>query len=150
MISAMKITDIKTFPMLANRDIIIVKVETDEGIYGLGEAGCSSRENAEAAVVQSFKKFLIGLDPFRTEHIWQKCYRSNYHEGGRVLTGAISAIDIALYDIMGKKLGLPVYQLLGGACRDKVWGFITTGSLGDPKLIEKSKAAIDQGWACLR
>lgn len=146
----MKITDIKTFPMLAARDIIVVKVETDEGIYGVGEAGCSSREHAEAAAVQHFKGFLLGMDPFRVEHIWQKCYRSNYHEGGRVLTGAISAIDVALYDIMGKKLGVPVWQLLGGACRDRVWGFTTTGSLGDPALIEKSRAAIADGWPCLR
>ena len=119
----MKITAIKTFPLKVARDIFLVKVETDEGIYGLGEGGCSSRELAEAAAVDHFSQFLIGMDPMRIEHIWQKCYRSNYHEGGRVLTGAISAIDIALWDIMGKKLGVPVYQLLGGACRERVFGF---------------------------
>jgi galactonate dehydratase len=104
----MKITAIKTFPLKAARDIFVVKVETDEGIYGLGEGGCSSREFAEAEAVKHFSRFLIGMDPMRIEHIWQKCYRSNYHEGGRVLTGALSAIDIALWDIKGKKLGVPV------------------------------------------
>ena len=146
----MKITAIKTFPLKAARDIFLVKVETDEGIYGLGEGGCSSRENAEAEAAKSFAKFLVGMDPLQIEHIWQKCYRSNYHEGGRVLTGAISAIDIALWDIMGKKLGVPVYQLLGGACRDKVFGFLTTGSVGGEDTLKRSLAAIEEGWPCLR
>jgi len=147
----MKITQIKTFPMRASRDILVIKVETDEGIYGLGEAGCSSREVAEAEVVKSFAKFLEGMDPFRIEHIWQKCYRSNYHEGGRVLTGAISAIDMALWDIMGKKLGLPVYQLLGGACRDVVMAFKSGGDLGKPdECIRVAQEFIDEGWPCLR
>lgn len=146
----MKITEIKTFPLHATRDTFVVKVETDEGIYGLGEGGCSSRELAEAAAAQHFSKFLLGMDPFRIEHIWQKCYRSNYHEGGRILTGAISAIDIALWDIMGKKLGVPVYQLLGGACRERVFGFRSTGSVADPNCLAECRKAIAEGWPCLR
>lgn len=145
----MRITEIKTFPLRAARDIFVVKIETDEGIYGLGEGGCSSREFAEAEAVKHFSRFLIGMDPMRIEHIWQKCYRSNYHEGGRVLTGAISAIDIALWDIMGKKLGVPVYQLLGGACRDRVFGFPTV-SMDDPDCLAKCQDYIDAGWPCLR
>ena len=145
----MKITAIKTFPLKAARDIFLVKVETDEGIYGLGEGGCSSRELAEAAAVEHFSQFLIGMDPMRIEHIWQKCYRSNYHEGGRVLTGAISAIDIALWDILGKKLGVPVYQLLGGACRDRVFGFATVG-IGSDDCLEKCRDYIAEGWPCIR
>jgi galactonate dehydratase len=145
----MKITAIKTFPLKAARDIFLVKVETDEGIYGLGEGGCSSREVAEAAAVDHFSQFLIGMDPMRIEHIWQKCYRSNYHEGGRVLTGAISAIDIALWDIMGKKLGVPVYQLLGGACRNRVFGFPTIG-IGQEDCLEKCRNYIAEGWPCIR
>ena len=145
----MKITAIKTFPLKVARDIFLVKVETDEGIYGLGEGGCSSRELAEAAAVDHFSQFLIGMDPMRIEHIWQKCYRSNYHEGGRVLTGAISAIDIALWDIMGKKLGVPVYQLLGGACRERVFGFPTLG-IGQQDCLERCRDFIAQGWPCIR
>jgi len=145
----MKITDIKAFPLRASRDILVVKVETDEGIYGLGEGGCSSREVAEAEVVRHYARFLVGMDPMRKEHIWQKCYRSNYHEGGRVLTGAISAIDIALWDIMGKKLGVPVYQLLGGACRERVLGFPTV-SMDAPDCFERCQSFIDEGWPCLR
>lgn len=146
----MKITRIKTFPLHATRDTFVVKVETDEGIYGLGEGGMSSRELAQEAAVKHFSQFLVGMDPFRIEHIWQKCYRSNYHEGGRVLTGAISAIDIALWDIMGKKLGLPVYQLLGGACRERVYGFKSTRSVMDPGCLAEAQEAIAEGWPCLR
>ena len=147
----MKITDIKAFPLLAGRDVLVVKVETDEGIYGVGEGGCSSREKAEAAVVNHYREFLLGMDPMRIEHIWQKCYRSNYHEGGRVLSGAISAIDIALWDIMGKKLGVPVYQLLGGACRDRVWAFRTSSvGVDDPLCLEECQQFVEEGWPCLR
>ena len=85
----------------------------------------------------------------RIEHIWQKCYRSNYHEGGRVLTGALSAIDIALWDIKGKKLGVPVYQLLGGACREVVFGFPTIG-IGHPDALAICQDYISAGWPCLR
>jgi len=146
----MKITEIKTFPLHAARDTFVVKIETDEGIYGLGEGGCSSRELAEEAAVKHFSGFLLGMDPLRIEHIWQKCYRSNYHEGGRVLVGAISAIDIALWDIAGKKLGVPVYQLLGGACRDRVWGFKSTSSVASATVLDECTEAIAEGWPCLR
>lgn len=145
----MKITDIKAYPLRAGRDIFLVKIETDEGIYGLGEGGCSSRELAEAEAVRHFSRFLIGMDPMRIEHIWQKCYRSNYHEGGRVLTGALSAIDIALWDIKGKKLGVPVYQLLGGACRERVYGFPTV-SLNSSDALAICQDYIDAGWPCIR
>jgi len=146
----MKITDVKSFLFTAGRDLHIVKVETDEGIYGLGEAGCSTREYAQDGALRHFREFLIGMDPMRIEHIWQTLYRSAYYEGGRVLTAAISAIDIALYDIMGKKLGVPVYQLLGGACRDRVYGFATCGQLGATDCVERTQEAVDEGWPCVR
>ncbi len=146
----MKITDIKTFPLYAARNVMIVKVETDEGIFGLGETGCSTRELAEAAAIKHFHKFLEGMDPFRIEHIWQTCYRSAYFEGGRILTGAISAIDMALWDIMGKKLNMPVYQLIGGACRDRVFGFPTVVEIDNPGCLEQCYQIIDEGWPYLR
>ena len=89
---------------------MLVKVETDEGIYGWGEAGVSSREKAVEAAVLHYREFLIGKDPMSRGGLWQLMYRSQYFEGGRILTGAISAIDIALHDIVGKKprrAGLP-------------------------------------------
>ena len=102
------------------RNQLIVKVETDEGISGWGESGLSGRERAVAGAIEHFREFVIGRDPMRAGALWQEMYRSQYFEGGRVLTAAISAIDIALYDIKGKALGVPVYQLLGGKHRDRV------------------------------
>src|SRR5579862_2834452 len=110
---SMKITAIKSIPVFCgNRDIFIVKVETDAGIYGLGEGGMSGREMAMQGQVEHFARFLVGMDPTRIEHIWQTLYRSAYFEGGKIVGAAISAIDIALWDILGKSLGVPVYQLL--------------------------------------
>ena len=82
--------------------------------------------------------------------LWQEMYRSQYFEGGRVLTAAISAIDIALYDIAGKALGVPVYQLLGGKQRDDVPCFATTGAPMGPKLIEDVKLLLAHGWNVIR
>ena len=112
----MRITDIKPYPVwVGNRNQLVVKVETDEGIYGLGESGLSGRELAVIGALQHFREFLIGQDPMQRGRIWQELYRSQYFEGGRVLLAAQSAIDIALYDIAGKALGVPVYQLLAAS-----------------------------------
>jgi galactonate dehydratase len=146
----MKITDIKSFLLTAPRDLHIVKVETDAGIYGLGEAGCSTREYAQEGALRHFREFLLGADPLRIEHTWQMLYRSAYYEGGRVLAATISAIDVALYDIAGKALGVPVYQLLGGACRDKVFGFRTVGPLSAPDCLERAQEAVAEGWPAIR
>src|SRR2546423_10300151 len=108
----MKIRDIKTFPTLIGRNQLIVKVETDEGLYGWGESGLSGRERAVVGALEHYREFLIGRDPMRIGALWQEMYRSQYFEGGRVLAAAIGAIDIALHDIKGKALGVPVYDLL--------------------------------------
>ena len=115
----MKITDIKTYPIwVGSRNQLIVKIETDEGIYGLGESGLSGRELAVVGVLKHYREILIGQNPMKIGFIWQLLYRSQYFEGGRVLTAAMAAIDLALHDIKGKALGVPVYELLGGKQRD--------------------------------
>ena len=147
----MKIRDIKTFPTrVGRRNQLIIKVETDEGIVGWGESGLSSRELAVAEVIRTYTPFLIGKNPMNISALWQEMYRSNYFEGGRVLTAAISAIDIALHDIKGKALGVPVYQLLGGKHREFVPLFATTAAPMGPRLIEDAKLLIDQGWNVIR
>ena len=147
----MKITDIKPFPVwVGHRNQHIVKVETDEGIYGWGESGLSSRELAVAGAVNHYREFLIGRDPMRIGGLWQEMYRSQYFEGGRALTGAISAIDIALHDIVGKALNVPVYQLLGGKQRDSVPCFATTGAGTVEELIENANLLISKGWNVIR
>lgn len=147
----MKIVDIKVFPTwVGSRNQLIVKVETDEGLYGWGESGVSGRELAVAGAIQHYREFLIGKDPLRRGALWQEMYRSQYFEGGRVLTGAISAIDIALHDLAGKALGVPVYQLLGGKQRDFIPCFATTAAPMGAQLIEDAKLLLDHGWSVIR
>jgi galactonate dehydratase len=146
----MKIRDIKTYPTTIGRNQLIVKVETDEGIHGWGESGLSSRELAVIGAIQHFRDYLIGKDPLNISAIWQELYRSNYFEGGRVLTAAISAIDIALHDIKGKALGVPVWQLLGGKHRDHIPLFAHTSAPMGPKLIEDLQLLVEQGWNAIR
>ena len=147
----MKITDILCYPVWEGvRNLLLVKVETDEGYYGWGESGVSGRELAVQGAVQHYREFLLGRDPRRIGALWQEMYRSQYFEGGRILTGAISAIDIALYDLVAKKLGVPVYQLLGGAHREYVPGFVTTQSPMGPQLVEEVQALYQAGWQAIR
>lgn len=112
----MKITDVK---LLYAKHYLFVHVYTDEGIVGLGEAGNWGHLMATAEAIKKFSTWLIGKDPSRIDDIGQNLYRSLYFRGS-VIMSAISAIDIALWDIKGKKLGVPVYELLGGKTRDKV------------------------------
>ena len=131
----MKIADVKAFPVRAGlRNLLIVKVESDDGHHGWGESGVVGRELAVEGAVRHFREFLIGKDPRRIGALWQEMYRGQYFEGGRILTGAISAIDIALHDLVARSLGVPVYQLLGGAHRDFVPCFTTSGARWAPKL----------------
>ena len=147
----MKITAVKPYPVwVGHRNQMVVKVETDEGISGLGEAGLSGRELAVSGAIEHYRRFLIGRDPREMGALWQEMYRSQYFEGGRVLTAAISAIDIALHDIVAQSLGVPVYQLLGGKQRDYVPCFATTGMQSLEKLIENAKLLLEKGWNVIR
>lgn len=147
----MKITDIKTFPVwVGSRNQLIIKVETDQGLHGWGESGLSGREQAVMGAIRHYREWLIGRDPLRIGALWQEMYRGQYFEGGRVLSAAISAIDIALYDIAGKALGVPVYQLLGGKQRERVPCFATTHAPMGPRLIEEAKQLVQAGWNVIR
>ncbi|HEV8636853.1 MAG TPA: mandelate racemase/muconate lactonizing enzyme family protein [Chloroflexota bacterium] len=147
----MKITAVKSFPVWVGfRNQFVVKVETDQGIHGLGEGGISGRELAMQGMVEHLAQFLVGQDAGRIEHLWQTMYRGAYFEGGNVLGAAISAIDMALWDILGKAVGVPVYQLLGGACRESVPCFATPGSLTGPACVEQAREFVDNGWRYLR
>ena len=106
----MKITSVTPYvAWIGFRNQLLVKVETDNGQYGWGESGLSGRELAVEGAVKHYREFLIGKDPRQIGGHWQEMYRSQYFEGGRVLTAAISAIDIALYDLVGKTLGVASY-----------------------------------------
>ena len=147
----MRITDIKPYPVwVGNRNQLVVKVETDEGIYGLGESGLSGRELAVIGALKHFREFLIGKDAMQRGRIWQELYRSQYFEGGRVLLAAQSAIDIALYDLAGKALGVPVYQLLGGKHRDYIPCFATAGGSTGEQLLNSVRLLWENGWKVIR
>lgn len=147
----MKIVRVTGYPVTSGiRCQFVVEVETDTGIVGLGEGGISGRELAMQGMLDHFATQLIGQDPRRIEHIWQQLYRGAYFEGGTVLAATVSAIDIALWDILGKHLGVPVWQLLGGATRDRVPCFLSPGTLAGPEVIDRAKAAVDSGWKVLR
>ena len=147
----MRISDIKVYPArVGHRNQLIVKVETDEGIHGWGESGVSGRELAVLGAVRHYREFLIGRDPRRPGALWQEMYRSQYFEGGRILTGAISAIDIALYDVTARSLDVPVHQLLGGRQRDFVPCFATTGAGSLEQLVANARLLLDNGWSVIR
>jgi galactonate dehydratase len=147
----LKITAVKGFPVkVGHRNQFIVKIETDDGVSGVGEGGISGHELAMQGMLEHFAQFLVGMDPRRIEHIWQTCYRGAYFEGGKIVAATLSAVDIALWDILGQSLGVPVYQLLGGACRDRCPCFATPGSLTSPEVVDRAKEFAAQGWKVLR
>lgn len=138
----MKIINVRVIP--AN-SFLYVKVYTDEGIEGVGESGTWGFLNASAEAVESFKTYLIGKDPLQIEHHWQYMYRC-FHFRGAAVMGALSAIDIALWDIAGKYHGVPVYQLLGGRCRDKIRTYFHVSGSTTQELLESCLQAKAQGY----
>src|SRR5262245_9063949 len=119
--SDIKITDIKTFVVgVGSRNLVFVKVETDQGIHGIGEAYSCGPDDATVATINDFKRWLAGQDPRNIEYLWGMMMNFTRFPGGLVVNAAISGIEHALWDILGKVVGVPVYRLLGGKCRDKV------------------------------
>lgn len=112
----MKIKDLKIIPC---SHYLFIRIESDNGMYGIGEAGAWGYLDACKGAIGKFREYLLGKDPMAIEHHWNYMYRGLYFRGS-VIMSAISAIDIALWDLKGKCLGVPVYELLGGKCRDKV------------------------------
>ena len=147
----MRITDIRVFIVrIGTRNQCLVKVETDAGIFGWGESGVSTREYAVEGAIRHYRDWLIGKDPMQRGRLWQEMYRSQYFEGGRILAGAISAIDIALHDIAGKAWGVPIHELLGGAQREFVPLFGSTFTAMGPKLITDAQLLLEKGWHVIR
>ena len=149
----MKISDIQSFPVWGgSRNYFFVVVDTDEGIYGVGEGGITGRELAMASVIEHFKPVLIGQDPHRIEHIWQQLFRGGFFPAQGVASAALSAIDIALWDIKGKALGIPVYELLGGRVRDKVvcYPHNIGHAMEVESLVESCLQTMEEGWKFVR
>ena len=141
----MKISDVKTIS--ANR-FLFVQITTDEGIVGVGESGTWAFQDAAREAVNSFIPYLLGKDPLQIEHHWQYMYRS-YHFRGAAIMGAISAIDIALWDIAGKYYNCPVYQLLGGKVRDKARVYYHVGGGEIDAMVKNLKDAKAKGFTAV-
>ena len=150
----MKITDIKTFVVDCFRtNWVFVKVYTDEGICGVGEGTLEYKEKALCGAIEHIKNYLTGKDPRTIEKHYHDIYRDAYWRGGAVLMSALSAVECALWDILGKSLGVPVYQLLGGKvnedCRIYVNGWFSGAKTPD-EFAEKAKAAVKRGVTAMK
>ena len=141
----MKITDLKILPI---DRYLFCEVHTDAGLVGLGESGAWGYLPASAAVMESYRNYLIGKDPLAIEHHWQYLYRCTHFRGAAIM-GALSAIDIALWDIAGKHFGVPVYQLLGGKCRDRARVYYHVFGDTREKLIQGCIDAKAQGFTAV-
>ena len=148
----MKITGIKSYSVadLDGRSYFIVKVETEEDIYGLGEVGIRWWGAAIEKAIEHLSEIVIGQDPLSTERLWQHMFRGSFFPADKVYTCAISAIDIALWDIKGKVLGLPVYKLLGGPVRDKVICYPHNQGRTNEELVENCLRTTQEGWKFVR
>ena len=149
----MKITSVKAVPASAEmrgtvRNYMFVKIETDEGIAGWGEA--TSGPLAVAAMIEEFGQQLIGKDPGRIEEHWQVLYHHFHVRGGVVQMSAISGIEIALWDIKGKLLGVPIYELLGGKMRERIWCYGRWDGATPELAVENALRHTDDGLTALK
>jgi galactonate dehydratase len=139
--------------MLIGSDLVggntVVRITTDTGLSGLGQSGAWGFPDAAAKVVEQFAQYLLGQDPFRIEHIGQSLHRLRPFRGN-IVSGAVSAIDIALWDIKGKHFGVPVWELLGGKVRDRVRLHLLIDGATPDELAASASAAAAQGFTALK
>ena len=150
----MKITDIKTFVVDCFRtNWAFVKVYTDEGITGVGEATLEYKEKSLVGAVEHIREALLGKDPTNIELIAHDLYRDSYWRSGPVLMSALSAVEMALWDILGKSLNVPVYKLLGGKTNDKVRIYVNgwfAGAKTPEEFGEKARIAVQRGVTAMK
>ena len=150
----MKITDIKTFAVDCYRtNWVFVKVYTDEGIDGVGEATLEYKEKALFGAVEHIKEYLKDKNPLDIEKHWHNIYRDAYWRGGAVLMSALSAVEMALWDILGKSLGVPVYRLLGGKVNDKVRIYVNgwfAGAKEPEEFAQKAAEVLKRGITAIK
>src|SRR5580692_8793189 len=147
----MKITKAHVNITSPGRNFVTLKVETDEGIYGLGDGTLNGRELAVASyLTDHIIPCIVGRDPFQTEDIWQYLYRGAYWRRGPVTMTAIAAVDVALWDIKGKALNTPVYNLLGGKSREGVLVYAHANGADIAEAVDSVQQHIDMGYLAVR
>jgi len=148
----MKITEVRVIVTCPSRNYVVVKILTDEpGLYGVGDATLNGRELAVAAALKEhIAPLLLGRDPDRIEDIWQMLFRGTYWRGGPVLMTALAGIDTALWDIKGKRAGMPVYSLLGGKTREGVLCYTHAGGKDFSAVEEDVRRKMEQGFKVIR
>lgn len=154
MVINMKVTDIRCFAVDCFRtNWVFVKVYTDEGIDGVGEATLEYKEKALFGAVEHIREYLVGKDSMDIEKHWHAIYRDAYWRGGPVLMSALSAVETALWDILGKSLRVPVYRLLGGKVRDKVRIYVNgwfAGAKEPEEFGAKAREALKRGVTAMK
>jgi galactonate dehydratase len=129
---------------------LFLKLTTDDGIVGWGEPIVEGRAATTAAAVTELSEYFIGKDPRNVEDLWQSMYRGGFYRGGEILMSAISGIEQALWDIKGKALGVPVYELLGGAVRDKMRVYAWIGGDNPSEAADSAKTRIAEGYTAMK
>ncbi|MFD3919636.1 D-mannonate dehydratase ManD [Streptomyces sp. NPDC058595] len=147
----MKIVDAKVVVTSPGRNFVTLKITTDDGLTGLGDATLNGRELSVVSYLRDHVvPLLIGLDPHRIEDIWQSLYRGAYWRRGPVTMAAIAAVDVALWDIKAKGAELPLYQLLGGASRERVGTYGHASGRDLPELFDSIRERLAQGYPAVR
>src|SRR5476651_1026229 len=147
----MKIVRADVIVSCPGRNFVTLKVVTDEGVYGIGDATLNGRELAVASYLKDHVcPLLIGRDPGRIEDIWQFLYKGAYWRRGPVTMTAIAAVDVALWDILGKVANLPLYKLLGGASRESVLAYGHASGRDLPELFDSIRKHQALGYRAIR
>lgn len=148
----MKITNVRVIVTCPGRNYVLLKIETDEpGLYGVGDATLNGRELAVASALEEhIAPLLIGRDPDRVEDTWQYLFRGTYWRGGPVLMTALAGVDLALWDIKGKRAGLPLYSLLGGKTREGALCYTHAGGRDFAEVEDRVRAAQAKGFRVIR
>jgi len=144
----MKITNMELYTVPPRW--LFLKIETDEGITGWGEPVIEGRAAAVKAAVEELKGYLIGKNPLHIEDHWQVMYRAGFYRGGPILMSAIAGVDQALWDIKGKYYNAPVYELLGGSCRDKLKVYCWIGGDRPDDIQASAKMKYEEGYRAVK
>lgn len=147
-----RIVEVKPFVLGTgpSRNVTIVRVRTDDGFEGIGEGTINYRARAIVGAVNDFAMYLIGKDPTQIERHWQALYRNSFFRGGPIQMTALSAIEQALWDILGKMLSRPVWALLGGAARDRIRVYTHVGGPTPEAAGERARALVAEGYRALK